>query len=205
MARRWRFVLITVASLVAMFQPALAKGPIEATIEGPGLDAPIRLEGHEAASALSYETGFMKDEAWGYWPPPLEAEAPTAALGPRYLVKWLSLPGGVVVIEELYPHAEGGPLTYVPPGQSLGFTQGYFEIFPETRGGWYRAPEALREVLFDLGVPEQLSPPRPFWLPALALVAVVGAGASFLLHRARNGRIWAQLPKGANASTHQSG
>lgn len=213
---KWCFVLTTVAMLVlANPESALAKGVLEATIEGPGLAAPIRVEGSDA-SGLADQAGFWKDGAWGTWPDPMLAEAPTSDLGPRYLVKWVVAPGGATIIQELYPHAQGGPLSHLPPGQSLGiarehgiYVQGEVVVVErtiKTRGGWYRAPQALRATLFDLGVPAQAPPPGPSRLPwALVALAVLAAVASLLLHQGRTGRGRVRLLRGTSATTHQGG
>ena len=134
--------------------PASAKGPTEVVLTGPGLDDPIVLDqaGHwqSTGAELISATGIF--EAFGY--PArlaLTADPPTTVLGPRYDATYGTiLPEGVPeeleVRQELYPFADGGPVVYTPPGQSMYGTQ-------TTDGGWSRADPDLDELLVSLGVP----------------------------------------------------
>lgn len=85
---------------------------------------------------------------YGESPDPTLRHRPAGTVGPRYLVVYgVPGPNGVVgrVLQELYPFAKPGPLTYMPAGQT--FWGG------KTHGGWIRAQRSLRQTLVFLGVP----------------------------------------------------
>ena len=123
---------------------------------------------------------------------------PAGELGPKLTITWqLSpAPGADALTQDLYPYADGGPLTYMAPGQRFYTTE-------QTRGGWYRASPALLTTLQQLGVPARAvldraharphavrpagvpSTPRGGtrvpWLPiGASLVIVVAAVTSFV-------------------------
>lgn len=146
-------VLVASVALVALAAPAHAKGPSEGVIEGEGLDAPIAIgwgEGTPGGEQLINDVGFF-DAAFGMVPTQMLDEAPTADLGPRLTIRW-TVPGpdrlDDEIVQHLYPYADGGPLTYTPPGQAL------FEV-EQTRGGWFRSPQRLLTTLAALGVPDE--------------------------------------------------
>ncbi len=176
------------AVLVAASIPslALAKGPSEATITGPGLDSPITLgpgePGAEMAPGapvmgLAEAAGFFP-ASFGQVPSPMADNPPAGELGPRYVVTYF-VPGpdneSDRIVQDLYPYAKQ-PVTYTKPGQP------FFEI-EETRGGWFVGSTELRRVLLESGLPATppASPPaagvdRSFpWPMTLAALAVIGA------------------------------
>ena len=179
------------ALLFALALPAAAmgKGPIEATITGPGLAKPLKLGGPNALrpgapmEVLASRSGFF-EVAWGGSPDRILASSPTKPLGPKYRVVYL-VPGPSgqedLIRQDLYPFARGGPLTYTPPGQPFFGTR-------KTHGGWFRATPSLTTSLVAAGLPtpgspsastdEDSGPPLGLWALAamlgLAAVAVVG-------------------------------
>jgi hypothetical protein len=155
---------ITVA-LCALALPAvaMAKGPTQATIAGPGLAEPLKLggpNGWRAGSPMEVLTtggGFFQ-VAWGGSPGLTLAKSPTARLGPKYRVVYV-VPGPSGkddrIRQDLYPFARGGPLTYTPPGQPFFDTR-------RTHGGWFRGAPDLKRVVVAA------RPPSPGHLPASA-------------------------------------
>jgi hypothetical protein len=191
-----------VVALCALVLPAgaFAKGPTAATITGPGLAKPLKLGGGPHALAngspmqvLMMRGGFFQ-VAWGTQPRRTRAKRPTKELGPKYDVVYV-VPGPSGqddrIRQELYPHAQGGPVTYTPAGQRFFDSR-------RTHGGWFRADSRLRTVLVAAGLPTPASrttPPAahdddgaatPFALWALlATLALAGIAALALRRRAR--------------------
>jgi hypothetical protein len=89
------------------------------------------------------------------------------------------------VVQDVYPYAPAGPVTYIAPGQRL------FEG-RTTSGGWFQAGPELKETLVAAGLPE--TPPGgaggssfpTLEVTGIALVLVlVVAGAALGLTRRR--------------------
>jgi hypothetical protein len=152
-------VLAALAAALTLLAPtaALAKGPSAATIEatGPGglSNGPIVVRG-DGEPGSGTELGTLADLSglfpamFGQSPDPMLDTAPASQLGPRYTITW-TIPDGSdtakKVRQDVYPYAAGGPVTYTKPGQPV-FDQ-------TTSGGWYKAPDGLREHLISLGLP----------------------------------------------------
>jgi hypothetical protein len=148
---------------VMLATPALAKGPSQARITGPGLiHAIIVTGGGEPGqpgklASLAERTDFFTVlfGAFGNMPAPvrLRTAPPRASLGPRYTVIY-TVPGVPPqgseqfgrIRQELYPRAADGPVIYTPPGQR-GFGQ------PLQVTGWLRGDPHLTSTLARLGVP----------------------------------------------------
>jgi hypothetical protein len=149
-------IALAVAVLCALALPAaaLAKGPTEASIRGPGLATPLRLtwpadgRSDSPMEALVNGAGIMQ-VVFGTQPRRILRRPPTARLGRRYVVRYLfprpSGPGDIVR-QDLYPFAKGGPVTYTPPGQRIYGTR-------RALGGWFRASVRLRRALVAAGLP----------------------------------------------------
>jgi hypothetical protein len=143
-------------ALCALVLPAaaLAKGPTAATITGPGLAKPLKLGGRtgwrpgSAMEALVRYGGFFQ-VAWGGQPNRTLWKSPTRHLGRRYRVVYL-VPGPSGrddrIRQDLYPFAQGGPVTYTPAGQRFFGTK-------RTLGGWFRAQRQLTRALVAAGLP----------------------------------------------------
>ena len=92
-----RLIVVPIAAL-ALLAPgsAAAKGPAEAKITGPGLNAALTIKGMGEGDAstdlglLVQDAGFFP-QVFGQTPSPLLANRPTQ-LGPRYLVTY-TVPG----------------------------------------------------------------------------------------------------------------
>jgi hypothetical protein len=141
--------LLAIAAL-ALPATALAKGPSEARIDGPGLGKAITITGPEQEGSplmtLAEQAGFFP-AAFGQEPSPMLSSRPTGNLGPRFRIDY-TVPGpegdNFAIKQDLYPYAKPSAVTYMPPGQ---------EIFDfTTRGGWYQSP-LLRQTLVSAGLP----------------------------------------------------
>jgi hypothetical protein len=172
MSRRAALTMLALALLLALVPAAAqAKGASAATISGGGPGGlpggPISIKGDGEPGSGSNLS--MLAENAGMWALLFEdgapgalaaAPAPAAQRGPRYTITW-TFPNGAgtedKVRQLVWPYAAGGPVTYLAPGQKVLDTR--------TEGGWYKASDALRTSLIDLGLPN-----RP------ALTAPAGSG-----------------------------
>lgn len=141
---------------------AQAKGPVAATIDGPGTGGGISLGGNgEPGSGAPL--GNLSDQAglfpavFAQTPDPMLANRPKGDLGPRYTVTYrLPGPNGgeSTIRQDLYPYARNGPVTYTARGQRFFGTE-------RTHGGWYQASPELKDTLVKAGLPA-----RPGGLPS---------------------------------------
>jgi len=220
MRRRALALMAAVGVAVLVWaSPAMAKGPDQATITGPGLDAPIVVSGWGEPGSGGNLAGladgsglFLVMFPSSSSDPRVVAEAPAGPLGPRYELAYRLPDGtetGTMVRQDLYPLAEGGPVTYTEAGQ--------LAMGSPTLGGWYRASASFGAVLEQLGLPSspvggrvppvvQPEPqPRPApraipWLPIAAaglVVLLVVAGVLF--------RVWRSRAVAGNAALGQRG
>lgn len=152
-----------IAAALMLAPPALAKGPSQARITGPGLVHAIVVSGdgepgqQGRLATLAGQTSLFTVlfGPGGSIPAPtrLRTPSPKASLGPRYTVIY-TVPGVTPqpgeqfgrIRQDLYPRAAGGPVIYTPPGQS-GFGQ------PLLVTGWLRGSPQLTRTLVQLGVP----------------------------------------------------
>ena len=133
---------------------ALAKGPLEATVSGPGLEGAVSVRGDgEGATGtplgrLVESAGFFP-LAFGQEPDPTTATRPKGDLGPAYTVRF-GVPGpdgkDSTLIQTTYPYANP-PVLYMAPGQRFFGGQ-------RTHGGWLLAADGLKPLLVELGLPE---------------------------------------------------
>jgi hypothetical protein len=143
------------AALVALALPvaAAAKGPVSASISGPGLERSLSIQGDgegpgTALGTLASASGFFA-QMFGQSPDPTLSSRPTATLGSRYKAVYV-VPGPnnvrSRVVQYIYPYAKPVPLTFLKPGQT--FWNGR-----KAHGGWYRASARLKAVLVRAGLP----------------------------------------------------
>jgi hypothetical protein len=155
-----RVLLIALATLAILAVPgtAMAKGPSQARLDGPGLPNPITVRGDgEPGSGgnlaeLAEQTGLFP-AMFGQTPNPMSPTRPLGELGARFVVTY-ALPSETVpdeIHQDLYPYAATGPVTYTQPGQRFFGTEA-------TLGGWFRAPSALTATLAAFGLPTE--PPQ---------------------------------------------
>jgi len=185
---------MSIAAAITLATAALAKGPSQARITGPGLAHPIVVSGNGepgqqgGLSTLALQTGLffvlfsVNAGVPGQTLPQLRTPPPQASLGPRYTIIY-TVPGGITshpeeqfgqVRQDLYPRAAGGPLVYTPPGQ-------YDGPFPVT--GWLRARHGLPRTLARLGVPPPAGAPaalQPHLTPAARPLAAQQASSPAL-------------------------
>jgi hypothetical protein len=155
-----RVLLIAVATLAILAVPgtAMAKGPSQARLEGPGLPNSITVRGDgEPGSGgnlaeLAEQTGLFP-AMFGQTPNPMSPTRPPGELGARFVVTY-AVPSETAadqIHQDLYPYAATGPVTYTQPGQRFFGTEA-------TLGGWFRAPSGLTATLAALGLPSE--PPQ---------------------------------------------
>ena len=190
--------LFVALACAALTLPAAAhgKGATQATIEGDGLKGgaiTFKSDSGEGdpppgskLARLAEETGFFP-AVFGQSPSPIERGRPEGDLGPRYTVTY-TMPGPNNELDELrqelYPYAEGGTVTYMPPGQPFFGSE-------KTRGGWFRADPDLKSLLVEAGLPA--SPPTGptetrydvSWSAAGIVVVLVGLLGAALIVVAR--------------------
>jgi len=184
----------TVASAALLPAAALGKGASEATIPGPGLDEPISLAGEGQPGGAQLEeiaaqAGFFA-AVFGQIPDPMSPTQPNGELGPQYLVEYVMTgPNGEedTIVQDLYPYATPGVVSYVKPGQPFWTTE-------ETKGGWFVAGTLLKDSLVAVGLPAtppavDTSPPADSpWavlgpIGVLVALGAIGAVAAMMLRR----------------------
>jgi len=176
-------LLLIAAVALALPAVALAKGPSEAVVTGPGLDDNgVAIASLGDDSDLTGLSGFFP-ATFGQSPDPMLASAPEGALGPKYTIRY-TVPGpngtDATIVQDVYPYAAPNPVTYTAPGQKFFDNQ-------RTRGGWYVSTPGLRNVLVHAGLPAEQPTPAgggdttvwPWLVGALALLAALGWAAWF--------------------------
>lgn len=156
---------MSIAATITLATPALAKGPSQARITGPGLAHAIIVSGRGepgltgrlstlVEQTILFTVLFGINATVPGQPPARQRTPPQQALlGPRYTIIY-TVPGVIPrpgaqdgqIRQDLYPRAAGGPLVYTPPGQE-GFGG------PLAFTGWLQASPGLPRTLAQLGVP----------------------------------------------------
>jgi hypothetical protein len=194
-----RLALVIVASL-ALPAIGLAKGPVAATVSGPGLDGAVVVPGNGEGGdgtplgRLVEAAGFYAI-AFGQEPNPMLPARPQGELGPKYTITY-SLPGPSGrtdrIVEDVYPYARPSAVTYARAGQRFFGSQA-------TRGGWSVGSDDLKPVLVQVGIPATADEASAGsddvlgvgWdgalLAAGAAALLVGAGAVVVARRRRPG------------------
>ena len=186
-------ILIVAAAALVLPGAALAKGPVEATIAGPGLNGAIVVPGNGEDGGVSplgrvVENGGFFPLAFGQQPDPTTKQRPKGDLGPSYTVTFV-VPGPTGednLVAELYPYADP-PVVHMAPGQPFFDGQ-------RTRGGWILAADGLKPALVALGLPETAPVADDgggfawgldAWLVALLVATAVGllAATAILISR----------------------
>jgi hypothetical protein len=187
-----RLLFLLAIAALALPAAAIAKGPSEASITGPGLGKAITIVGaeEEGSPLMSFaeQTGFFP-AAFGQQPDPMLPAQPKGDLGPKYRIEY-KVPGpdnGMFEIsQDLYPYASPLAVTYTPSGQKIFDTT--------THGGWFESP-LLKDTLVAAGLPKtsaaakaQTSSSAGFsttgWLGvAIGIALLIGAAAWFYTRR----------------------
>jgi LPXTG-motif cell wall-anchored protein len=186
-----RLTLVLAGLAVALVVPATAaaKGPSQASVSGGGLAKPINIGGNGEQEGtplgnLTMQAGFFP-AAFGQSPDPMLKGRPQGKLGPRFTIHYV-VPGPdnktFRIVQDAYPYAEGGAVTYMKPNQPI--------FGMATIGGWFRA-YGLKQTLVHQGLPAQ--PAGSSSGSNFALVAGIGipgalalAGAGLFLRRRRH-------------------
>jgi hypothetical protein len=183
-----RFVLAALAVALVLPAAAAAKGPSAASVTGPGLGKALVIRGNGESSGtalgnLTVEAGFFP-AAFGQQPDPMLASRPAQKLGPKLTIHYV-VPGPnnrtYRIVQDVYPYARGGAVTYMKPGQPI------FDM--TTRGGWYRG-DGLKRTLVKQGLPARAA--RTSSSTNLGLLAGIGipgvlvaVGAGLIVARRR--------------------
>jgi len=145
-----RMLVLCAVAALTLPTVAVAKGPSGASIDGPGTGGSLKFSSDESGGGtlgtLTEQTGIFP-ALFGQTPDPMQTSRPQGDLGPRYTITW-TVPTGKGkadrVKQDVYPYATP-PLTYMAPGQEIFDT--------ETRGGWFRSDEGLKQTLVAAGLP----------------------------------------------------
>jgi hypothetical protein len=187
-------------SILMLAAPASAKpGIAHASIGGPGLDDEIRIEGADtdglSDGGIDLGGGHSRADS-------VEELGLTAAdLGPRYVVTYRFKSSDARIRQDLYPYADGGPVTYTPSDQEL-WGESSLSIAP----GWYQASRDFFHYLVDHGFPERNpvvavtaaepdgdstggAKAAPWAAFAVTLIGLAAGGADVMRRRRRRGSI----------------
>lgn len=168
--RRGIGLVITAITILIASVPALAKGPSSATITGPGIDEPIELFDQRQPEQVMHEHIVDLIEQTGLWyaTPALERIDQPGGLGEPLVLAWGE--GSHTIRQDIYLHAEGGPVIHIPQDQPA------LDGWGGEVTGWFRAPTELADTLQALGVPidsVQTTAAIPSVLALLAALAFV--------------------------------
>jgi len=148
-----RLLFLLAVAALALPATALAKGPSQARITGPGLTKAIVIAGAEAEGTpimnLADAAGFFP-AAFGQEPDPMSSAPPKSTLGPKYSLDYV-VPGGnnlnYKIHQDLYPYASSGGWSFMPKGQPI------FDM--TTHGGWFQDAR-LKGILVAHGLPKSV-------------------------------------------------
>ena len=182
--RRLVILLVAVSTCMLIAPVAWAKGASMASIDGPGTGGggPIDVgddsgggdpEPGSDLERLAINTGIYA-VAFGEHNSRLADERPNGELGSRHTITWtVPQPDGsnATVVQDLYPYADRGAVTYTRAGQM------FFEGM-ETREGWFLGGADLTAVLTEVGLAADAP---PLWRPAVVPVVMVTGGVLALL------------------------
>ena len=187
-----RHIAVAVAVALVLAPAAAAKGPSAATITGPGLASPLKIDGYGEGDSttplgiLVTEAGFFP-QVFGQSPSPLLRSKPPGTLGSVYVVTY-ELPGPATgtdrIRQDLYPYAAGGAVSHMEANQVFWGGQ-------RTVGGWMRGTAGLRARLVADGLPsvDPGSPAKRAWAGHGVEIAfgagIVLAGGALALLRKR--------------------
>jgi hypothetical protein len=160
MRARLLFAGLVAISTVVIASPASAKVSIAgARITGPQIDGEIRIGRRNTLSLWEYGIGAVAGphdpradtvEALGLTP---------SDLGVRYLVTYRFDPAyrDGVIRQDLYPYAEGGPVTYTPSHQKLTGLFSEHGLLGVTPGWDQSSSSGFLSYLVNHGLPERSS------------------------------------------------
>jgi hypothetical protein len=120
--------------------PAVAKGPTDLTVYGPGVDVYVDLTSRRGTDVGAQALG-QAARLYRHWDGSGLAPAPPLTPGqlePRYVLTW-TVGSSAWAVQHAYPFAEGGA---------------WVQFVPEGTGGWTKAP-GLKKQLIALGAVEE--------------------------------------------------
>jgi hypothetical protein len=169
--------LLVLVALVALALPAaaLAKGPSEASLNGPGLGKTVKFTGSESEPGstlitLADAAGFFP-AVFAQEPDPMLQGRPKGDLGPKYTIDY-TVPGpdndSFRIKQDAYPYAKPYGVTYTAPGQKIFDTT--------TRGGWFESPTLKETLSVPKAAPNDRSASSAGFFSSGRLGAVIGAG-----------------------------
>jgi hypothetical protein len=180
-------LMLVAAAALVLPGVAAAKGASKATVDGPGLGAPVALGGNGESGGtplgdLGQYAGFFP-AVFGQSPDPTVTKRPAGQLGPRYRIAW-TVPGpdgDSTIRQDVYPYAQPYPVTYMKPGQEFWDGQ-------RTHGGWYLGDRLLKQTLVDAGLPASAPDDgggfaARSWLLLAGLGALLALGLAFAARR----------------------
>jgi hypothetical protein len=128
--------------------PAVAKGPIDVTVSGPGVDS-VRIDAVSAPGGVTVQSLADRSGLFAIYGAEPLGPAPdlsTEELGPRFTLTWglgEEAADGAPIVTHVYPFAAGGPWSFVPDGQSL--------FGGPVGDGWIGTDPSLTKLLVRLG------------------------------------------------------
>jgi hypothetical protein len=169
---RSRLVFLLLAAALVLPAAAAAKGPDEAKISGPGLGKTLIIRGDSESTGNALANFTMNaglfPAVFDQTPNPMLPGRPKGDLGPKYTIDYhVPGPNGEAyrIIQDLYPYAHGGAVTYLRPGQKI------FDM--HTRGGWFLGGLPLKLTLQNQGLPAK-APSSGTNMALVAGIAVPG-------------------------------
>jgi hypothetical protein len=190
-----RFLLLATAGALAALvatAPGAAKGPLNASVTGPGLDHAIPVYGDGEGGTSTplgqlVQLGGFFPQVFAEFPDPTTRTRPAGDLGPRYRIEYrVPGPNGnrSKLVQDVYPYAQT-PVTHMKRYQR--FWGANF-----THGGWFVARHGLKATLVAAGLPQ--SPPAATggsfpWEWLVAGVLAVAIVLALLLSRHRIARL----------------
>jgi hypothetical protein len=133
--------------------PAVAKGPTDLTVYGPGVDVYVDLTSRRGTN-IGIQTLGDAARLYRHWDGSGLAPAPPLTpdqLGPRYVLTW-TVGSSAWAVQHAYPFAEGGA---------------WVQFVPEGTGGWTKAP-GLKKQLVELGAVDKSTESAEAQVPALS-------------------------------------
>ena len=174
MRRHLTAISVALALALAIAGPVAAWDSVSVAITSDRGGAPIAMTGGDVVPALLVA-------------PTLDAR-PAGDLGPRFTVTYTMAPSArAVAIQELYPYAPGGPVSYTS-------TDGSIADHPYA-AGWRQADASVFQAMVDAGLPATDAANAPItsstgtfsepFLPIIVGLLVVAAVAAVLVPQLR--------------------
>ena len=152
----WAGLMLVAVALFGLIDHVSAKGPVSATITGPGLEQPRELIERAEDDKRTASLVVRLMEQTGLWYAtgdlPRRLEAPPEALGPSYALTWIN--GGPP--DRSREERTMRQIIYVVGPRELRIhtpAQPGLERWGQGVIGWFAAPVGLWDTLVEMGVP----------------------------------------------------